>query len=58
VVTQYGQRHLWDELETAYRTWLSAGQPGQEHFRLLVSPEGQRVVLDRRLGPKLQPAAT
>jgi protein-L-isoaspartate O-methyltransferase len=46
VVTQYGPRRLWDELETAYRAWLSAGQPGQESFRLVVSREGQRVVLD------------
>jgi hypothetical protein len=46
VVTQYGPRRLWDELETAYRAWLSAGQPGQESFRLIVSKEGQRVVLD------------
>jgi protein-L-isoaspartate O-methyltransferase len=47
VVTQYGPRRLWDELETAYRAWLAAGQPGQEGFRLVVSREGQRVVLDR-----------
>lgn len=45
IVTQYGPRRLWDELETAYRAWLAAGQPGQEHFRLLVSQEGQRVTL-------------
>lgn len=46
VVTQYGRRRLWDELEMAYRAWLSAGQPGEERYRLLVTPEGQRVVLD------------
>jgi protein-L-isoaspartate(D-aspartate) O-methyltransferase len=49
-VTQYGHRRLWDELETAYRAWLSAGQPGLEHFRLLVSQEGQRVVLNQARG--------
>jgi hypothetical protein len=47
VVTQYGPRRLWDELETAYRAWLSAGQPGQESFRLIVSREGQRIVPGR-----------
>ncbi len=46
IVTQYGHRRLWDELEVAYRAWLSAGQPGHEQFRLRVSQEGQRVVLD------------
>jgi protein-L-isoaspartate O-methyltransferase len=43
VVTQYGPRRLWDELETAYRAWLAAGQPGEHNFRLIISPEGQRV---------------
>jgi protein-L-isoaspartate(D-aspartate) O-methyltransferase len=47
IITQYGHRRLWDELETAYCAWLSAGQPGEERFRLLVSQEGQRVVLDQ-----------
>lgn len=52
VVTQYGNRRLWDELETAYRAWRCAGQPGEENFRLLVSQEGQRVVLDQASMPK------
>lgn len=47
VVTQYGQRRLWDELETTYRAWLSAGRPGQECFRLLVTQQGQRVMLNQ-----------
>ncbi|HEY3907489.1 MAG TPA: methyltransferase domain-containing protein [Streptosporangiaceae bacterium] len=46
IVTQYGHRRLWDELETAYRTWLAAGQPREDHYRLLISRAGQRVVLD------------
>jgi protein-L-isoaspartate(D-aspartate) O-methyltransferase len=50
VVTQYGPRRLWDELETVYRAWLSAGQPGEDGFRLIITPESQRVVLDQARG--------
>lgn len=37
-------------METVYRAWLSAGQPGEDGFRLIVSPEGQRVVLSQAGG--------
>lgn len=44
-VTQCGPRRLWDEAEAAYRQWLDQGSPGQDSFRLTVTPEGQRLHL-------------
>jgi hypothetical protein len=46
VVQQYGNRHLWDEVEPAYLRWMSWGRPGLGRFGLTVSPDGQQVRLD------------
>ncbi|RCV55976.1 methyltransferase domain-containing protein [Marinitenerispora sediminis] len=50
-VTQRGPRDLWDELVTAYRDWVSWGEPDAERFGLDVTPDGQRVWLDRPATP-------
>jgi protein-L-isoaspartate(D-aspartate) O-methyltransferase len=46
VVQQHGDRHLWDEVESAYMRWLSWGRPGLDRFGLALSPDGQQVWLD------------
>ncbi|MBB4931078.1 protein-L-isoaspartate(D-aspartate) O-methyltransferase [Lipingzhangella halophila] len=45
-VSQTGPRLLWDELETAYLTWVHWGQPGSDRFGLTVDQHGQSVWLD------------
>ncbi len=45
-VTQYGPRHLWDELEAAYDWWMATGQPTRERFGLTVAKSGQAFWLD------------
>jgi Protein-L-isoaspartate(D-aspartate) O-methyltransferase (PCMT) len=45
-VTQYGDRHLWDEVCAAYLRWLSLGRPALERFGMTVTPEGQYIWLD------------
>lgn len=39
-VTQYGQRCLWDEVESAFLYWLRLGNPGPDRFGLTVTAEG------------------
>ncbi|MFD5097555.1 methyltransferase domain-containing protein [Streptomyces albidochromogenes] len=39
-VSQYGPRHLWDEVETAYRQWTALGQPGVHRYGMTVNPDG------------------
>ncbi|QFG22798.1 methyltransferase domain-containing protein [Actinomadura sp. WMMB 499] len=46
-VTQYGDRHLWDELEDAFEWWVRNDGPGVERFGLTATPEGDRLWLDR-----------
>jgi protein-L-isoaspartate(D-aspartate) O-methyltransferase len=46
VVQQYGERRLWDEVESAYWRWMSWGRPERDRFGLTVSPAGQQVWLD------------
>lgn len=46
-VTQYGDRHLWDEVEAAYLQWERQDRPGPDRFRLIVDPNGQRLQLDQ-----------
>ncbi|GAA1542983.1 methyltransferase domain-containing protein [Actinomadura kijaniata] len=46
-VRQYGARRLWDEVEAAYLRWVEWGQPDRERYGLTVTPDGQRVWLDR-----------
>ena len=43
VVTQYGPRRLWDEVEACFRAWDASGRPGLDQYRLLVTPDGQHV---------------
>ncbi|MGH4019262.1 MAG: methyltransferase domain-containing protein [Pseudonocardiaceae bacterium] len=52
-VHQAGPRHLWDEVETAYRWWLGAGRPKADRWRFSVTPDEQLVWLDDpgTLGP-------
>ncbi|MEU6034060.1 methyltransferase domain-containing protein [Actinomadura sp. NPDC047616] len=45
-VTQYGERRLWDEVETAFAQWAERGSPGPERFGLLISELGTRLWLD------------
>ena len=44
-VRQLGSRNLWDEVEAAYRWWVESGEPTAEHWRFVVSAQGQRVDL-------------
>jgi protein-L-isoaspartate O-methyltransferase len=45
-VQQQGPRALWDEIESAYRWWLTAGRPAPDRFGLTVCRDGQTVWLD------------
>ncbi|UQA94958.1 methyltransferase domain-containing protein [Streptomyces halobius] len=45
-VYQSGPRRLWDEVEAAYRWWVSRGKPEHTRFGLTITPEGQRAWLD------------
>ncbi|GAA4238569.1 methyltransferase domain-containing protein [Actinomadura meridiana] len=44
-VTQYGDRSLWDEVETAFLQWRDLGSPGPDQFSLVVEPRGQHLEL-------------
>jgi protein-L-isoaspartate(D-aspartate) O-methyltransferase len=46
VVTQGGPRNLWDDVESAHRTWVAAGQPARDRYRLTNTSESQLVLLD------------
>lgn len=45
-VTQTGTRDLWNELESAYLTWVGWGEPATDRFGLTVDASGQHVWLD------------
>jgi len=45
-VRQGGRRKLWDEVETAYRWWVDAGEPAVDAWTFTVAPNGQRVELE------------
>lgn len=45
-VTQYGPRHLWDELETAYQQWIARGAPGPDRFGMTITAHNQLFWLD------------
>ncbi|MFE0023162.1 methyltransferase domain-containing protein [Amycolatopsis sp. NPDC059021] len=47
---QTGPRKLWDEAEAAYHWWHQHGEPGIDRFGLLVTPQEQRIWLDRPAG--------
>ncbi|MGH3766102.1 MAG: methyltransferase domain-containing protein [Pseudonocardiaceae bacterium] len=42
-VRQSGERKLWDEVETAYRWWIDAGEPAVDAWRFSIAPHGQQV---------------
>ncbi|WP_336052950.1 methyltransferase domain-containing protein [Streptomyces sp. CA2R101] len=44
-IEQHGPRRLWDEAESAYRTWHSQGSPPRDRYRITVTADGQRVSL-------------
>jgi protein-L-isoaspartate(D-aspartate) O-methyltransferase len=46
-VYQVGDRPLWDEVTEAYARWVSWGEPDYRRFGMTVTPEGQRIWLDR-----------
>ncbi|MBW8484017.1 hypothetical protein [Actinomadura parmotrematis] len=46
-VEQSGDRPLWDQATTAYFAWIAHGSPGRDRFTLTVTPDGDRVHLDR-----------
>jgi protein-L-isoaspartate O-methyltransferase len=50
-VTQGGSRNLWDDVESAHRTWVEAGQPSRERYRLAITRESQLVLLDDSATP-------
>jgi protein-L-isoaspartate O-methyltransferase len=50
VVTQYGPRRLWDELEAAYTWWVEAAKPGRDRFGLTVDAVGERPDVRALLG--------
>jgi protein-L-isoaspartate(D-aspartate) O-methyltransferase len=43
-VTQGGTRHLWDELETAYKLWANLNRPARDQFTITVTPDGEQYV--------------
>ncbi len=45
-VTQFGHRQLWDEVASAYLSWLRMGSPGRKRYGLTVDTEGTRMWLD------------
>ncbi|MFD8466458.1 methyltransferase domain-containing protein [Streptomyces cyaneofuscatus] len=45
-VAQYGPRRLWDEAESAHRTWEALGRPARDRAGLSVTAHGQQVWLD------------
>ncbi|WP_328328050.1 MULTISPECIES: ATP-grasp peptide maturase system methyltransferase [unclassified Streptomyces] len=50
-VVQRGPVRLWDQVETAVRSWQAAGAPHQEDFGITVSSARQRVWLGTEEGP-------
>ncbi|TDD94354.1 methyltransferase domain-containing protein [Actinomadura rubrisoli] len=46
IVTQYGDRRLWDEVEAAFTQWTQLGSPTPDRFTLTVGPDGQHLRLD------------
>jgi hypothetical protein len=46
VVTQFGARRLWDEMEAAYLCWLRSGAPGRERYGITVDAAGSQMWLD------------
>jgi protein-L-isoaspartate(D-aspartate) O-methyltransferase len=45
-VQQAGNRHLWEEVASAYFTWAGWGQPDRDRFGMTVTPDGEHLWLD------------
>lgn len=45
-VVQGGPRRLWNDVESAHRTWIRAGRPARQRYRLDITGTHQRVLLD------------
>jgi protein-L-isoaspartate(D-aspartate) O-methyltransferase len=54
-VRQHGPRHLWDEVETAYRWWREAGSPKADQWTFTVTPQEQLISLLPTLVPARSP---
>ncbi|MFJ5290993.1 hypothetical protein [Streptomyces sp. NPDC088348] len=50
-VVQRGPARLWDQVETAVRSWQAVGEPHQEGFGITVSAARQRVWIGTEGGP-------
>jgi len=44
-VLQAGERKLWDEVHTAYRWWVEAGEPAVNAWRFTITPTAQHIEL-------------
>ncbi|MGH3914484.1 MAG: methyltransferase domain-containing protein [Pseudonocardiaceae bacterium] len=44
-IRQHGPRHLWDEIDDAYRWWRDQGEPPLTQWRLSISPDQQTTSL-------------
>lgn len=44
-IRQAGPRHLWDEVEAAYRWWEEQGKPAAGRWRFTIGPGEQRIEL-------------
>ncbi len=44
VVTEGGDRRLWDELEAAHDLWQRLNQPCPQDFTITITPDGEQVV--------------
>lgn len=42
-VRQLGPRRLWDEIDRAYRWWVTLGEPTADQWKFTVTPHGQHV---------------
>jgi len=46
IVRQGGPGRLWDNIETAHRTWQQLGQPARSRFGITATPQAQWIWLD------------
>lgn len=44
-IRQYGPRRLWNEVETAFRSWAAAGKPPLDRSQITITPDGQTISL-------------
>jgi methyltransferase of ATP-grasp peptide maturase system len=46
IVRQGGPGRLWDDIETAHRTWQQLGEPARSRFGISATPQAQWIWLD------------